>query len=103
MLLKRLIISKTYPEYEIIRNVPFKRKGLNLIIDDTTSSPNDSGNNVGKTTFIKIVDLCLGAKSVRSIYYDADTKTENEKIKKFLNKNKVEAQLDILDEKRDIT
>ena len=34
MLLKRLIISKTYPEYEIIRNVPFKRKGLNLIIDD---------------------------------------------------------------------
>lgn len=103
MLLKRLIISKTYPEYEIIRDVPFKLKGLNLIIDNATNSPNDSGNNVGKTTFIKIIDLCLGANSVRSIYYDADTKTENELIKKFLNENKVEAQLDILDEDKDIT
>lgn len=102
MLLKRLIISKTYPEYEIIRDVQFKMKGLNLIIDNTTNSPSDSGNNIGKTTFIKIIDLCLGAKSVKSIYYDSDTKTDNEIIKDFLNKNKVEARLDVIDENKNI-
>lgn len=102
MLLKRLIISKMHPEYEIIRDVKFNLNGLNLIIDNTTDNSNDTGNNVGKTTFIKIIDLCLGAKSVRRLYHDDDTKSDNETIKKFLKEHKVEAQLEILDENKKI-
>ena len=102
MLLKRLIISKMHPEYEIIRDVKFNLNGLNLIIDDTTNNLSDTGNNVGKTTFIKIIDLCLGARSVRSLYHDDDTKSDNEKIKKFLKDNKVEAQLEMLNENTSI-
>ncbi|MBQ3408506.1 MAG: DUF2326 domain-containing protein [Clostridia bacterium] len=98
MLLKKMIISKTYPEYEIIRNIKFNKQGLNLIIDNTTDNSEDSGNNVGKTTFIKIIDLCLGAKSVKTIYHDNDTKSDNEIIKDFLKEYKVEAELEIEDE-----
>ena len=91
-----------HPEYEIIRDVKFNLNGLNLIIDDTTNNLSDTGNNVGKTTFIKIIDLCLGARSVRSLYHDDDTKSDNEKIKKFLKDNKVEAQLEMLNENTSI-
>ena len=98
MLLKKMILSKTFPEYEIIREIKFNLNGLNLIIDNTTDNSEDSGNNVGKTTFIKIIDLCLGAKSIKTIYHDNDTKSDNDKIKKFLKDNRVEAELEIQDE-----
>ena len=81
MLIKRLIVRKTYPDCEIIRDIEFNLKGLNLIVDNTSDVVEDSGNNVGKTTAIKIIDLCLGAKSVRDLYYDNDTKSDNIKIK----------------------
>lgn len=103
MLIKKLIIAKTYPEYDIIRDIKFNENGLNLIIDNTTNSKKDSGNNVGKTTFIKIIDLCLGAKSVSTLYYDSDTKSNNDEIKEFLNKNKIEAELELIDEYSKIT
>ncbi|MBX4265896.1 DUF2326 domain-containing protein [Clostridium estertheticum] len=93
MLIERLIVRKTKPTHEIIRNIPFNLKGLSLIVDNTEDLSKESGNNVGKTTALKIIDLCLGANSVKTIYYDDDTKSENTEIKKFLNSNKVEAEL----------
>jgi uncharacterized protein YydD (DUF2326 family) len=99
MLIERLIVRKTKPIYEVIRNIPFKLKGLSLIVDSTSNTAQDSGNNVGKTTAIKIIDLCLGGKSVKTLYFDDDTKSENVEIKKFLNDNKVEAELVLVDEK----
>lgn len=103
MLIERLIIRKTYPTEEIIRDIPFKRKGLSLIVDSTTNVSEDSGNNVGKTTVIKIIDLCLGAKSVGTLYYDEDTRSENIDIKKFLSDNKVEAELILVSDEKDIS
>lgn len=95
MRIDKLIVRKTKPSCEIIREIEFNPKGLSLIIDNTINSnlTNASGNSVGKTTAIKIIDLCLGAKSVRNIYYDQDTKSENEEIKSFLKENKVQAEL----------
>ena len=59
---------------EIIREIEFKA-GLNLIIDNTpTTEVHLTGNNVGKTTVLKLVDFCLGGKP--SIIY---TDTENKK------------------------
>lgn len=93
MRIDKLIVRKTKPSNETIREIQFNPKGLSLIVDNTKVVSSESGNNVGKTTVIKIIDLCLGAKSVRDIYYDADTRSENEKIKAFLADYKVQAEL----------
>lgn len=46
----------------IIREIRFKM-GLNLIVDNTLQSEiTTTGNSVGKTTILKLVDFCLGAK-----------------------------------------
>lgn len=98
MLIEKLIIQKTTPNKEIIREITFK-KGLNLIIDNTPNKKTTTGNNVGKSTTIKIINLCLGAKSVKEIYTDNDTKSENTNIKNFLQRNKIQAKLIVLDSK----
>lgn len=106
MLIKRLIVRKKNPNVEVIRSIDFNLQGLNLIVDNT-KDVEDSGNNVGKSTAIKIIDLCLGGKSTRSLYYDDDTKSENTIIKEFISKNKVEAELilikDICDKNNEIS
>lgn len=93
MIIKKLIVRKTKPSEDIIREIIFNKKGLNLIVDNTPENAIESGNSVGKSTAIKIIDLCLGAKSVRELYYDADTRSENKTVKDFLNKYKVQAEL----------
>lgn len=102
MLIKKLTIRKTYPEIEIIREIKFNLQGLNLIIDKTSKKSKDSGNNVGKTTVINIIDLCLGAQSTKVLYFDEDTKSENLKIKKFLIDFKVEAELILIKKVEDL-
>lgn len=97
---KKLIVRKTKPSEEVIREIQFKEKGLNLIIDDTPESLRESGNSVGKSTAIKIIDLCLGAKSVRELYYDSDTRSENVVVKDFLEEYKVQAELILIDENK---
>ncbi|OPD34203.1 hypothetical protein AL713_02260 [Clostridium botulinum] len=97
MLIERLIVRKTKPTYEKIRDIKFNLKGLSLIVDNTSNVAKDSGNNVGKTTAIKVIDLCLGANSPKELYFDQDMKSENIEIKNFLKDNKVEAELILLD------
>ncbi|WP_315081130.1 DUF2326 domain-containing protein [uncultured Clostridium sp.] len=62
----------------IIREMSFK-KGINLIVDETLivddenlDNEKKTGNNVGKTTVLKLIDFCLGAKA-KSIYSDTDS------------------------------
>ncbi len=86
MFIKKLIISS---ETEIIRDIEFK-SGLNLIIDNTPSDGTKlTGNNVGKTTVLKLIDFCLGAEG-KVIFTD----TENSKqiyneVKNFLIQEKI--------------
>jgi uncharacterized protein YydD (DUF2326 family) len=83
MYLKNLTIST--PD-EIIRNITF-RKGINLIVDE--SSKQITGNNVGKTTVLKLIDFCLGGSS-RNIYIDPENKKQEYLlVKDFLIKNQV--------------
>lgn len=93
MIIKKLIVRKTKPSEEIIREIVFNKKGLNLIVDNTPENAIESGNSVGKSTAIRIIDLCLGAKTIRELYYDADTRSENKTVKDFLSKYKVQAEL----------
>ena len=72
MFIKRLIVENTT---EIIREINFTN-GLNLILDDTPSDDTKStGNNVGKTTVLKLIDFCLGSNP--NIIF---TDTENKRI-----------------------
>ena len=44
----------------IIRDIQFNA-GLNLIVDETpTEQLQSTGNNVGKTTVLRLIDVCLG-------------------------------------------
>jgi uncharacterized protein YydD (DUF2326 family) len=73
----------------IIRDIHF-HNGLNLIVDETPSgSGKETGNNVGKTTVLMLIDFCLGAKP-KDIYLDPESKKEEYKlVKDFLIDNEV--------------
>lgn len=90
MFIKKLIISSSS---EIIREIDFC-SGLNLIIDDTpVEDTKSTGNNVGKTTVLKLVDFCLGAKG-SIIYTDTENKKETyDVVKNFLFDEEIEIKL----------
>lgn len=69
MFIKKIVISSPA---EVIREIPF-HKGINLIVDE--SDGQITGNSVGKTTVLKLVDFCLGAKP-KIIYEDPENKKE---------------------------
>ncbi len=92
MFLKSLSIIKG--SGEIVREIPF-RDGINLIIDETPSvTGTETGNNVGKTTVLKLIDYCLGIGEGRSIYTDPENRrSEYKPVKDFLTSNNVRIQL----------
>lgn len=98
MFLKSLLIEKGT---EIIRNIKF-HKGLNLIIDETPSNDaKATGNNIGKTTVLKLIDFCLGAKQ-SIIYSDTETKKEEYKlVKDFLQENNIVITLTLVQNLQD--
>lgn len=87
MFLKSLSII--HGDGTIIRDIRF-HLGLNLIVDETPAgSGKETGNNVGKTTVLKLVDFCLGAKA-KGIYSDQENKRNEYKlVKNFLVENKI--------------
>lgn len=90
MFLKSLTISK----YDnVIRSIPF-HKGINLIVDETKSNDKrESGNNVGKTTVLRLIDFCLGGDG-KNIYKDPEFKTSgNTQIEQFLKDNNIIIEL----------
>ena len=94
MYLKKLTIKT--PK-EIIREMDFKA-GLNLIIDDTDDvSSKTTGNNVGKTTVLKLIDFCLGADA-KIIYTDTENRKDIYKeVKDYLTEKQVIIELNITD------
>ena len=82
MFLKQVIIQN---KNSIIRDIHF-HKGINLIVDETPvgSSQQATGNNVGKTTVLRLVDYCFGADG-KNIYQDTEfNKQPNTTIENFL-------------------
>ena len=92
MRLKNLLIASENPA-EQIRSVDFNPEGLSLIVD-LDSEEGKSGNNIGKSTFAKIIDLCLGADNVKMLYHDVETK-DDALIKGHLNEAKIYAVLTV--------
>ncbi len=82
----------------LIRDIRF-HAGLNLIVDETpVVSGKETGNNVGKTTVLKLVDFCLGTNA-KGIYSDHENKRNEYKlVKDFLVENKVRVSLVLKDD-----
>lgn len=96
MFLKSLTIEKNNL---VVREIVFK-KGLNLIVDETKGlDKKESGNSVGKTTVIRLVDFCLGGDG-KNIYTDQEfkTKSNNSLIEKFLKTENVVITLKIIED-----
>jgi uncharacterized protein YydD (DUF2326 family) len=71
---------------KVVREIEF-REGLNLIIDESENQI--TGNSVGKTTVLKLIDFCLGANQ-KNIYVDPETKRQEYKlVKDYLIQNKI--------------
>lgn len=72
----------------LIRDLSF-HQGMNLIIDETPLHNSETGNNVGKTTVLRLIDICLG-KEPRSVFVSPeDNRTVNESVQHFLVENNV--------------
>lgn len=86
MFLKSLTISS---HDEIIRRIDF-HNGINLIVDETTNIQDTStGNNVGKTTVLMLIDFCLSGDA-KQIYTEPEHKKQEYKlVKDFLIENQV--------------
>lgn len=81
----------------LIREIPF-HKGINLIVDETlTSNKTESGNSVGKTTVLRLIDFCLDGDG-KNIYIDPEFKTHNKKIESFLKENNIIITLKLVDD-----
>lgn len=89
MFLKSLTIHN---DDVLIRKIPF-HKGINLIVDETKSEDKtQSGNSVGKTTVLRLIDFCLDGTG-SNIYIDPEFKNTNQKIASFLKDNNIIVKL----------
>lgn len=99
MYLKELIISS---KTNIIRRIKF-HLGINLIVDESVGkSEIETGNNIGKTTVIALIDYCLGGDA-EQIYKDPETKKEIQLVKHYLINKEITITLVLKEdlEKRD--
>lgn len=94
MYLSKLTISSPG---KVIRDIEF-HKGLNLIVDETPENTTGTGNNVGKTTVLRLIDYCLGG-DVDGIYRNPEDKHGNYAlVKDFLTGNNVIVTLILVDD-----
>tara|TARA_R110000764_G_scaffold154927_1_gene242770 strand:- start:2055 stop:3761 length:1707 start_codon:yes stop_codon:yes gene_type:complete len=84
-----------------IRNIVFK-KGANFIVDITPfTKGTESGNNVGKTTILRLIDYCLGSDG-KDIYSDTEFRgNRNTELKTYLEVNNFSIQLSLIDSSGD--
>lgn len=85
------IIKST--DNSVIRDIRFNESGLSLVVDKD-SKAGESGNNLGKTTFVKLIDLVLGGSDIKIVYTGKD-KSVNVDLKSFIEQNQVYAELKI--------
>lgn len=79
----------------IIRNVEF-HPGVNFIVDADNSQKH---NKVGKTTFLKLIDIALGAKDKKYIYFDSETNSSNKSLEQYIKKSKISVELTLAKDK----
>lgn len=87
MYLNYLVISNSEG---LIRRIDF-HPGMNLIVDNTQEGTEKTGNNVGKTTVLRLIDFCLGADA-RPIYTASDG-SQNQRVRDFLEETETMVEM----------
>ncbi|WP_455683311.1 DUF2326 domain-containing protein [Thomasclavelia sp.] len=86
MYIKKLVISS---RHGIIRDINFN-DGLNLIVDETKEKADTStGNNVGKTTVLKLIYFCFGGDAKEIYTSEENSKDEYLLIKEYLKSEEI--------------
>jgi uncharacterized protein YydD (DUF2326 family) len=88
----------------LIREITF-HKGINLIVDETPEdlTKTSTGNNVGKTTVLRLVDYCFGGDG-KNIYQDIEFKKQpNTFVENFLKENNIIIEIKLVADLDDIT
>ena len=68
---------------KVIREIPF-HLGTNLIVDETQNENDiETGNNIGKTTVLALIDYCLGGDP-EQIYKDPESNKVIDFVKDYL-------------------
>ncbi len=80
----------------LVRRIVF-HQGLNLIVDETPTGNEETGNNVGKTTVLRLIDFCFGMDGGKIYSATEGTKVVNEEVKDFLINTKVMITLCLTD------
>lgn len=73
----------------IMREVPF-HKGANFIVDTENSGRH---NKVGKTTFLKLIDILMGAKDRKLVYTDQETNNEVTELRNIIVEKQVSVEM----------
>lgn len=76
----------------VIREVVF-HQGANLIVDAFDS---DRHNKVGKTTFLKLIDVLLGANGRDRLYKDDETNSVNEELRDIIKEKRVVGEMTLV-------
>ncbi|AFS40247.1 MULTISPECIES: DUF2326 domain-containing protein [Leuconostoc gelidum group] len=92
MFIKNLKIINTVDDL-IIRDVNF-HIGANFIRDAKDS---EQHNKVGKTTFLKLIDVALGAKDKKLIYIDPETNSIEETLQEIITNKRMAVELIVVD------
>lgn len=93
MFLKYLLIENTEG---LVRRIDF-HQGLNLIVDETPTGNEESGNNVGKTTVLRLIDFCLGMDGSKIYSSTEGKKNINKEVEDFLINTEVVITLCLTD------
>lgn len=93
MFIKSLIIREL--DDSEVRKITFK-KGMNIITDDADIE-GGKRNSLGKTTVLRVIDICLGSKDKKYLYYDAELENTNTILEKYINENKIYAEMELCD------
>ena len=75
-----------------MREIVF-HKGANLIVDAFES---DRHNKVGKTTFLKLIDVLLGANGRDRLYKDDETNSVNEELRDIIKEKRVVGEMTLV-------
>lgn len=91
MFIKSLRIRNTRTNV-VMREVPF-HKGANFVVDMESSSRH---NKVGKTTFLKLIDVLMGAKNKSYVYMDQETNNKTVDLYDLIKEKRVAIEMTLV-------
>lgn len=78
----------------IMREI-FFHKGANFVVDTESSTRH---NKVGKTTFLKLIDVLMGAKNRKHIYTDQETNNTTTALRDLITKKRIAVEMTLAQE-----